>query len=50
LHDAAAQQRVLEGLGVQVSLEVLQDLPPGAWVRFVPEDARPRIARLAHSD
>jgi hypothetical protein len=48
LHDAAAQQRVLEGLGVQVSLEVLQDLPPGAWVRFVPEDAPLRIVRPVH--
>jgi hypothetical protein len=48
LHDAAAQQRVLEGLGVQVSLEVLQDLPPGAWVRFVPDDAPLRVAKPVH--
>jgi hypothetical protein len=46
LHDAAAQQRVLERLGVHVSLQVLQDLPPGGWVRFVPDDTPLRVARL----
>jgi hypothetical protein len=34
--DPVSQQRLLSGLGVEVSLEVLRTLPPGAWIRFVP--------------
>jgi hypothetical protein len=45
LKDAAAQQRVLKAMGVQISLDELKSLPRGAWVRFVPEDAPLRIAR-----
>lgn len=35
--NAAAQQRALSAMGVQVSLSVLQELPPGGWLRFVPK-------------
>lgn len=43
--DAASQQRFLGGLGVEVSLDVLRSLPPGAWIRFVPEDVPLRVSR-----
>jgi hypothetical protein len=39
-NDAAAQQRALKAMGVQISLEELKALPRGAWIRLVPE-ARP---------
>jgi len=43
--DPASQQRFLSGLGIQVSLDLLQTLPPGAWIRFVPEDVPLRASR-----
>ncbi len=46
LIDAAAQQRVLNALGVQVSLEVLRALPRGAWIRFVPDDVPLRVTQF----
>jgi hypothetical protein len=50
LNDAAAQQRVLNALGVQVSLEVLRALPRGAWIRFVPDDVPLRVTRFMRAD
>jgi len=50
LDDAAAQQRVLSAMGVQVSLEVLRGLPRGAWTRFVPEGAPLRLAQFSRAD
>ena len=50
LNDAAAQQRVLNALGVQVSLEVLKALPRGAWIRFVPDDVPLRVTQLMRAD
>jgi len=50
LHDAAAQQRVLSAMGVQVALDVLQKLPPGGWLRYAPENAPLRLARLLHEE
>lgn len=46
LNDAAAQQRVLNAIGVEVPLDVLQALPRGAWIRFVPEDVPLRVTRF----
>ena len=43
--DPASQQRFLAALGIQVSLDVLRTLPPGAWIRFVPEDIPLRVSR-----
>jgi len=48
LHDATSQQQVLAGMGVEVSLSVLQALPCGGWLKFVPEDAPVRVAKLMH--
>jgi hypothetical protein len=45
LIDVGAQYRVLRGMGVQVAMEDLKDLPPGAWIRFVPENEPLRLAR-----
>jgi hypothetical protein len=50
LNDAAAQQRVLQAMGVQVSLEVLRSLPRGAWTRFVPEGVPLRLTRLMRAE
>ena len=50
LHDAAAQQRVLSAMGVEVDLNVLQELPPGGWLRYVPENAPLRVARHIQKD
>lgn len=50
LNDAAAQQRVLKAMGVQVSLEVLKALPRGAWIRFLPEDVPLRVTRFARPE
>lgn len=50
LHDAAAQQRVLSAMGVEVELGVLQELPPGGWLRYVPENAPLRVARHIQKD
>jgi hypothetical protein len=36
LNDAAAHQRALRAMGVEVPLQDLQQLPPGGWLRFVP--------------
>jgi hypothetical protein len=47
LNDAAAQQRVLNAMGVQVTLDELKALPRGAWIRFVPEGRPLRFATLA---
>lgn len=44
LKDAAVQQRVLNAMGVEVSLEELRTLPRGAWIRFLPEDAPVRVS------
>lgn len=48
LHDALAQQKVLSAMGVEVALNVLKELPPGGWLRYVPEDAPLRVARHVH--
>jgi hypothetical protein len=45
LVDVGAQFRALRGMGVQIALEDLKGLPPGAWIRFVPDDAPLRLAR-----
>jgi hypothetical protein len=45
LVDVAAQQRVLGGMGVQVALDDLKGLPPGAWIRYLPEDMPLRLAQ-----
>jgi len=37
MNDAAAQQRLLRAMGVQVPLEVIKALPPGGWIRFFPQ-------------
>ena len=37
LTDPVAQQRALDLMGLQISLDVLRGLPPGGWVRLVPE-------------
>ncbi len=50
LNDAAAQQRVLSAMGVQVSLDVLQALPRGAWIRFVPEDVPLRVTQWMRAE
>jgi hypothetical protein len=50
LNDAAAQQRVLKAMGVQVSLEELKALPRGAWIRFVPEDRPLRLSEFSRRD
>lgn len=50
LHNAVAQQRVLSAMGVEVDLTVLQELPPGAWLRYVPEDRPLRVARHIHEE
>lgn len=44
--DVAAQLRVLTALGVKVALDDLRGLPPGAWIRFLPDDEPLRLARL----
>lgn len=50
LHDAATQQRVLSAMGVEVELDILQGLPPGGWLRYVPEDRPLRVARHMHDE
>jgi hypothetical protein len=50
LNDAAAQQRVLKAMGVQVSLEELKALPRGAWIRFVPEGRPLRVTEIVRGD
>ena len=47
LTDPLAQQRALDLMGVQVSLEVLSALPPGGWVRLVPESRPLRLGSQA---
>ncbi len=42
--DAVAQQRALRAMGVDVAIDVLRGLPPGAWIRFVPETQPVRVA------
>jgi hypothetical protein len=44
MNDAAAQLRVLRAMGVTVSLQELQSLPPGGWLRFVPGRAPAEVA------
>jgi hypothetical protein len=39
-NDAAAQQRALKAMGVEVPLDVLKALPNGGWIRFVPQERR----------
>lgn len=46
LVDVAAQQRVLQAMGVQIALDELKGLPPGGWIRFVPDEAPLRVARM----
>jgi hypothetical protein len=46
LVDVSAQLRVLKGMGVQVAIEDLRGLPPGAWIQFVPDDEPLRLARF----
>ncbi len=50
LNDAAAQQRALKAMGVQVSLDELKALPRGAWIRFVPENRPLRLAEIDRRD
>lgn len=50
LDDAAAQQRALKAMGVQVPLDVLKALPRGAWIRFVPEEMPLRLAQFTRAD
>jgi hypothetical protein len=45
-NDAAAHQRVLRAMGVDVPLQDLQQLPPGGWLRFVPRPAARESAEL----
>ena len=47
LTDPLAQQRALDLMGVQVSLEVLSVLPPGGWVQLVPEGRPLRLGSQA---
>lgn len=47
LTDPLAQQRALDLMGVQVSLDVLRGLPPGGWVRLVPEGRPLRLGSQA---
>lgn len=50
LNDAAIQQRVLNAMGVEVSLEVLEALPRGAWIRFLPEDVPLRVTQFTRAE
>lgn len=45
LNDIVAQQRALRGMGVQVTLADLAGLPPGAWIRYAPEDEPLHLAQ-----
>lgn len=45
INDPISQQRLLHSLGISVALEDLRALPPGAWIRYAPEDAPLRLGR-----
>jgi hypothetical protein len=50
LKDIGAQQRALEAMGVRVPIEMLQGLPCGAWLRFVPDERPLRLSRCEPED
>ena len=47
--DAAAQQKALEAMGVHVSIEELQALPRGAWLRYWPQGTPLRVAQYVRA-